>query len=259
MKFLRLPLLAGGVLLGLSLFCGDGDMPTGANRIVLFPLHKAVLSANVESVIVRHCGQEGEPIKKDAPLAELDDRIYRQKMERAEASVAAATLESAHTQKNLKRAEDLFQRGIIGQDVLDRAKFDKEDADVKLQIAQVERKMAEINLASCKISGPFSGRIVKWALQEHEYVRPGQPVCEFIDDSRLLAIVHLPSSESPSLRKGMKRNIKIDETGSTHAGVIYEIASVVDPVSRTIEVKFIIDNADRKLNAGMSGVLNDGR
>ena len=259
MNFLRWSLIAGISLVGPALFGGVGDSPASSSRIVLFPLRKAVLSTNVESVVARHCGQEGEAVKENAPLAELDDRVYQQRLERAEAAVTAATLEAAHAEKNLKRAEDLFQRGTIGQDMLDRARFDKDDAGIKLKIAQVERKAAEINLASCRISVPFAGRIVKWAVQEHEYVRPGQPVCEVIDDSRLLAIVHLPSSEVPSLRKGMKRSIKIDETGSLHTGVIYEIASVIDPVSRTIEVKFIIDNADRKLNAGMSGAIDYAR
>ena len=49
--------------------------------------------------------------------------------------------------------------------------------------------------------------------------------------------------------------IKIDETGTCHEGEVYKISGVIDPGSRTFEIKALLDNRNGVLSAGMSGAL----
>ena len=41
----------------------------------------------------------------------------------------------------------------------------------------------------------------------------------------------------------------------SHKGKIYKISGVIDPGSRTFEIKVLLDNSKGTLAAGMSGVL----
>jgi len=92
-------------------------------------------------------------------------------------------------------------------------------------------------------------------VQDFEYVRTSQPIMEIIDDHQLLAVMYLPSIRKKDMKLGTDMMFRIDETGTTHSGRVYEIAGQIDARSRTFEVKALIDNHNRKLTAGMSGVL----
>jgi multidrug efflux pump subunit AcrA (membrane-fusion protein) len=66
--------------------------------------------------------------------------------------------------------------------------------------------------------------------------------------------MHFPSKEKNKIKEGMPLKFKIDETGKTYTGKVYEISGDIDPGSRTFQVKALIDNKAKKLSAGMSGV-----
>ncbi|MEA1926938.1 MAG: HlyD family efflux transporter periplasmic adaptor subunit, partial [Candidatus Auribacterota bacterium] len=106
---------------------------------------------------------------------------------------------------------------------------------------------------------PFNGRLVEKLVNEYEYVRTGQPLMKIIDDNQLLAVMHLPSSEKNKIKLGQAMKIKIDETKTSHQGKIYKISGVIDPGSRTFEIKVLLDNKKGSLSAGMSGILEKNK
>lgn len=210
-------------------------------KVVLFPFKRAIISAIINTSVKEYLFKEGESFSEGDIIVKLDDAIYNHRFIKAK---TYSTFATKVYQNNLNLAE----KGGIGQYELEKSKFENEAAEAEMKIAQIE-------LDACTIKAPFSGSLVKKIAREYEFVRIGQPVVEIINDYQLLAVMHLPSTQRESVRKGQKIQFRIDETGTFSTGKIYEISAEIDPRSRTFELKILIDNKDRKLSAGMSGVM----
>ena len=224
-------------------------------KIVLFPYRRAVIPSLVDSVINKYNVKEGESFKKGEIIAQLDDRTYRQVLNKAISTEKESKANCLFAEKYYKSSLNLFKKGFQGEEQLNKAKLDFEIAKSKLNAAEAQRALIELQLNACTIKAPFDGRLIKKAIQEHEFVRSGQPFMSIIDDNKLLAVMHLPSHQKNVIKIGDKIKMRVDETKTVHTGSVYEISGEIDPGSRTLEIKAIINNNPGKLTAGMSGVL----
>ncbi len=226
-----------------------------ATKIVLFPYRKAVIASRIDSVITRYSYKPGENFAKGASIVKLDSGQYRQVLLKAEATMLEAETQLRFSEKVYRRNMGLYQDGALGNQELERSKMDNEIAKSKLRLVRATLKMARINVNYCNITAPFAGKLIRKIIFEHEFVKTGQPVMEIIAVHKLLAFMHLPSSQINAVKIGAKMKFRIDETGVEHQGTVYEIAGVIDPGSRTFEVKAVLDNKNQSLAPGMSGVL----
>jgi membrane fusion protein, multidrug efflux system len=251
-----LPLLfLSGVSFGEAPTADTPNAVSSAIKVVLFPYREAVISNTVTANVQEYKFKEGERFKEGDVLVRLDDRLYRQTKVKAEAQCAEAKAAQAFAEENLKRNQTLFERSAVGKSEVEQSRLDRENASAKLASAEASVKMAAIDLDACQIKAPFAGRMAKRSVKEHEFVTVGHPVVEILDDSQLLADMHLPAAMRPSVAPADELECKIDETNTVHKGKVYEIGGRIDYESRTFEVKVKIDNKDGKLSAGMSGIL----
>lgn len=239
----------------ICLLAAPGRAAGEETRTVLFPLRQAVLSSRIESVIVKHQFRDGETFARGAVLTSFDRRAAKEKLARAQSTERESRASLAFAKRSLEIATDLNKKGMQGQQELERAILEVEVSAARLQAAEALLRIAEQELADCEIRAPFDGRVVRRLAQEYEFVRVGQQVLQVIDDHELLAVLHLNSELRNQVKLGETRSIKVDETGTVHAGPIVEISGDIDAGSRTFEIKVKLANADRKLTAGMSGVL----
>ena len=228
------------------------DLPV---KVVIFPFRQAVIPALTESRVLKYHFHEGEKFPVGKILAQLDKTVYKQRLLKIEASLKEAKASLTFAQKNAKRAKDLFNKGVHGHTELEKAELEAEIAEAKYLSAKASHIVAKRELALCDIIAPFNGRLVERLVNEYEYVRTGQPLMKIIDDNQLLAVMHLPSNEKNKIKLGQPMKVKIDETQTSHQGKIYKISGVIDPGSRTFEIKVLLDNKKGSLSAGMSGVL----
>jgi len=224
-------------------------------KIVLFPIKKAVISAKIDANVEQYKVKEGEAFRQGDVIATLEPSYYQQLFNRAEAQWKEKDSALKFAVTNAARNEDLFAKGVLGSKELEQGRLERETAEAQMQFAKANMEMAKLNLNDCKIIAPYDGRLSKRQVQEFEYVRTSQPIMEIIDDHQLLAVMYLPSSRKKDIKLGTDMEFRIDETGTTHSGRVYEIAGQIDARSRTFEVKTLIDNHNRTLTAGMSGVL----
>lgn len=224
-------------------------------KIVLFPFRKAVIAARIDSVITQYNYQIGQHFDKGASIVKLDSRQHHQTFLKAKAADLEADTQFQFRQKVHKNNMQLYNDGALGIQELERGKMEMEVARSKHKLAQATVKMAELKVNFCTIRAPFAGKLIRKDIFEHEFVKIGQPIMEIIDNHKLLAFMHLPSSRINTVKIGAKMKFRIDETGAEHEGEVYEIAGVIDPGSRTFEVRAVLDNQNQILAPGMSGVL----
>jgi RND family efflux transporter MFP subunit len=130
--------------------------------------------------------------------------------------------------------------------------------EVDLGRAGRQRAVAEVGaqqavLAKCNISAPFAGRIAEQKVREQQFVQPGQPLLDIIDDSVLELEFLVPSAWLVWLRVGQAFEVEIDETGQRYPARFERIGARVDPVSQSVKVAAAIDGRFPELITGMSG------
>ena len=242
------------LLFPVSVYAASNDSDR-STKIVLFPYRKAVIAARIDSVITTYNYKPGEKFTKGVSIVKLDNSQYRQVLLKAKAVLLEAETQLRFSEKVFQRNMELYRDGALGNQELERSKTDNEIAKSKIRLVRATLKMAQLNVNFCNITAPFAGKLIRKIIFEHEFVKTGEAVMEIIDDHKLLAFMHLPSSRINAVKTGAKMTFRIDETGVKHEGVVYEIAGMIDPGSRTFEVKAVLDNKAQTLAPGMSGVL----
>src|SRR4030042_1698216 len=102
---------------------------------------------------------EGNSARKGDVLAVLDDRDYKQALEKAQASFE-------QTRFNYGRYEKLYNSRSI-------SKMQFEGYEVVYKTAKADLEMAKLNLEHTKIIAPFDGIIAKRYAQHGSFVGPG--------------------------------------------------------------------------------------
>lgn len=90
-------------------------------------------------------------------------------------------------------------------------------------------------------------------MREQQFVQPGQPLLEILDDSVLELEFIVPSKWMAWVKPGYAFQVRIDETGRSYPAKVQRVGARVDPVSQSIKLSATIDGRFPELVSGMSG------
>lgn len=196
----------------------------------------AQLAARIEAIPV----DVGDRFQRSAPLV-----VFDCKLEKAERAKLLMGLEAAREIHAANRR--LMEFKSISE--VEAAVSGAREKEARAQVA-----VAEARIALCVIAAPFDGRVVKRLANPHEYVTPGQPVLEILEDRALRLELLVPSLWGAWLKRGAPFTVRIEETGRAYAARVRSFGARIDPVSQTLEVWADLDSAHDDLLSGMSGV-----
>ena len=224
-------------------------------KVVLFPFREAILSTQIDGVVVKYNFRGGERFKKSDVLLKLDDKKYNNDLQRMRSLMKEAELNANYTRQKWEDNKRLFKEDLQSEIEVIKSELDAKVGAERYQTAQINYADALLQLAFCTIKAPFDGTVEKLLTREFETVRNGQPLISIIDDNQLLAVMNLPTVELPKIKIGIPVTFKVHENGRVGTGSVFEIAGRADHRSETIEIKVLIDNAEHHFSAGMSGTL----
>ena len=224
-------------------------------KVVLFPFREAILSTQIDGVVVKYNFRGGERFKKSDVLLKLDDKKYNNDLQRMRSLMKEAELNANYTRQKWEDNKRLFKEDLQSEIEVIKSELDAKVGAERYQTAQINYADALLQLAFCTIRAPFDGTVEKLLTREFETVRSGQPLISIIDDNQLLAVMNLPPAGLPKIKIGIPVTFKVQENGKTVTGSVFEIAGRADHRSETIEIKVLIDNAEHHFSAGMSGTL----
>jgi membrane fusion protein (multidrug efflux system) len=167
--------------------------------------------------------EEGDEVKKDQPLARLEDSEVRLAEIRARVNrdkIAAS----------LKRAESMLKEQLLSDEEHENVRFQFEAADA-------EWKLAKIRLEDTVITAPIAGTIALRNLKAGMNVTPAQPLFRIVDFDSLIATVFVPELEMGNLEIGQQVVIVADAVPEKDFECrVKRISPVVDPGSGTVKV-----------------------
>ena len=195
------------------------------------PAASAKIAAPVAGIISQWFCEEGQRVKKGAPLLVLDSRA-------ADDQVAKAKVALAFAQKNAARKQQLQPGATISQKLYDDAQQLLEGAQADLQTAQTQR-------ALLTVTAPMSGVITAVHFRVGEAVSPSSVLADILDGQRLAIVLHVPSAEAADVRLGQSVSLSSGKTDG-QAGAVSFISQQIDPLTDTVLVRVTPNNNDLK-------------
>jgi multidrug efflux pump subunit AcrA (membrane-fusion protein) len=157
-------------------------------RAQLMPRRYTTVAAEIGAKISQLPFQEGAAFRAGDKLVGFDCSLQQAQLDKAQAELESA----GHTFKSNQRLAELNSVGMLELD-LSRAAVAKARAEVSGNQAV---------LSKCNVAAPFSGRIAEQKAREQQFVQPGQPLLDIIDDSVLELEFLVPSNWLSWLRPG---------------------------------------------------------
>ncbi|MDQ1303987.1 MAG: Efflux transporter periplasmic adaptor subunit [Pseudomonadota bacterium] len=121
----------------------------------------------------------------------------------------------------------------------------------KLEAARAELTRAELDLEYMHIRAPFNGMVQERTVEIGDYVRAGDPVATFVDNTQLIVTGSIAEQDAGFLRVGTLATAHL-VTGEVVSGKIRYIAPVADEATRTFTVELELPNPAGKLPAGVT-------
>jgi len=224
------------------------------------------VKAEVIGRVTRFEKEEGAHVEAGEAVAWVDDENYRLALLQAqtgvkvaEAGLERAQLMEAHSRAELERADNLLKSGGITDRDRKAAQLAERDAAAQVTIAkaQIEQARAALDLAQkhirdTVIRAPIAGEIQRKSANTGAYVEAPTPVLTIVDNTRLELECSVASADLAPLRSGQRVPFSVNSyPGVTFAGRVVEINPAVDEQTRSARVRIQVENAGRKLKAGM--------
>ena len=200
----------------------------------------------------------GQAVKPGTLLAQLASPDFGI----AQADTAKAQADVRLTQKALQRQRELFEAGIIARKDLDQAEADSARAQAESQRAEARTRLysgatGSVNQQLALLAG-LNGVVVERNLNPGQELRPdqsgpGMPALFVVTDPTSLWVqIDARESEVGTLKPGAMFELLIPTLpGQKFEGHVTAASDYIDPATRTIKVRGVVSNPDRKLKAEM--------
>ena len=224
------------------------------------PTRSVNISADTQGRVTNLAVNEGDRVKRDQFLLQIDPRNLRTAVQRTEASLAAAksqmeqlrlSLESARVavkqaEENLKRQQELSKGGLTTREMLERTEHELKirQADLRSQEQQVKTQelrmqqesataeSARFDLSKVRIESPIDGIVTRRNIEEGETVvvgtmnNAGTVLLTIADMSVIQAEVDVDETDIPTIQIGQRAKITIDALpGKPFTGKVTEIGN----------------------------------
>lgn len=171
-----------------------------------------VAPEGVSGKVIRVAVKEGDRVKKDDVLIELDHRVSEAQLERAKAKADQA-------QKELDRISAIVKQHGLPPRELDIATSNSQTADA-------EMKLAQIALDNTTLRSPTDGVIIQKSTEEGDIVEAGQTLLTISDVDHAWVAANIEETSVGLIKPGQPVHITVDE-GGTLEGKVLEVRDSV--------------------------------
>lgn len=201
---------------------------------------EATVVARTEGVVVTLLVEEGQYVKANQPLLQLDDQRLALEVQRAEANLEQ--LRSAY-----ERTKTMYDKQLVSQQTFDQARLDFENQNVAVQLAQLE-------LAYATIRAPISGWVSARHVNTGNMVRTHDPVFDITNLADLRAELYVPERDLSKLEIGQPATLTFDALPTqSFTGRVDLISPVVDASTGTFKVTVAVRDPSQTIKPGMFG------
>jgi len=209
------------------------------------PIADVALSPAVAGLVSAWRFKEGDFVKQDEVIIELDNRLETLEVERRK-------LAMENRKADWDALQTLFKKSSIS---VKKEDLDKAETDYRIAVA--EHQMATEQLRKRKIIAPCAGYVVEIVRDVGEACEAYQPLVRVVDPRQCYFVCNVEANAASRLRLDQAVKLKIEAAGEPAAvgGKVVFLSPVVDPASGLRKVKVLFDNAEHRISPGVAGKL----
>jgi multidrug efflux system membrane fusion protein len=221
--------------------------------------------ARVTGYLVAMPFKEGSLVKKDEILFEIDDRPYKDDLDKAKGEVERnkASLVKAQADLDIALETAKLNPGAVSKQEIAKRTGTRDEAAGALKVAEATEARAQLNYDWCKVRTPIDGQVSRYNLTLGNLATQDTTVLTTVvsqdpiygtfdvDEQTMLQVLRriMPRKVNPLLDKGVPVYLAVaDEEGFPHEGHVNFANNVVSASTGTISVRGVFANP-----AGPSG------
>jgi cobalt-zinc-cadmium efflux system membrane fusion protein len=207
----------------------------------------------------------GNTVKEGDVLAILNSAELGQ----AQLAYLKARSQSALEQRNVERAKLLLSADVIGTAELQRRENALEMAQAEMRAAADQLKVLGMSGASLQriaqtgsidsvkpVTATSAGIVVERKVTQGQVVAPSDPMFTIADLSHLWVVAEVPEQQTANVQVGQEVAIEIPALNGEHvAGRLVYISNTVNPETRTVLVRTVVNNKDGRLKPAMLATM----
>ncbi len=121
-------------------------------------------------------------------------------------------------------------------------------------LAYIDRSEAGLTFALTPVETTIDGTVKKIMIEYGDYVTPQLPLFQIIDIGSIEVVVNIPEKDISKIKPGIRSVITVVAYPERDFfGKVSKVSPVLDPLSRTLEARILINNENRFLKPGMFG------
>ncbi|EJL05201.1 efflux transporter, RND family, MFP subunit [Pseudomonas fluorescens Q2-87] len=196
------------------------------------------LAFRIGGKVSRRLVEEGQRVKANQPLAELDPEDVRLQLEATRAQVAAA-----EANLSLVRAERDRYKTLMDRQMVSRSQYDNAENLYRSGAARLKQIKAEFDVASNQASysvlrAPQDGVVARRSVEVGQVVSAGQTVFTLATDGEREVLISLPEQSFGRFKIGQPVSVELwSQPDQRFSGRIRELSPAADPRSRTFAAR----------------------
>ena len=212
---------------------------------------------------------EGKEVKEGDVLFVIDQREYKDALDRAEAELTRARTQATLAKSEADRAEPLVKENAISREEYDARVSGSAEANAAIQAAEAAVRTAKLNLEWTRVRAPISGRISRAEVTAGNVVQGGAPEPTLLTTivSMDPVYVYFEGDEQAYLRynqlarDGTRPSSRVarnpvrmglaNEAGYPHTGYVDFVDNQLNPNTGTIRARAVFSNKDRFFTPGL--------
>ncbi len=258
-----------------------------AGRVGVDENHTATVGAITEGRIVRILANVGDQVHARQDLAHLHSReahMARAGYAKAQARLNQLQAELDYSRKLRERVENLYKLKAASLEQLQRAETDLRQAEMAVVVARaelgsIEEQLRELGVTAegafeeyghgqtaepgeydegevISVTAPLKGSVLKRMVSAGSVVTPADDLFVISDLSRLWVVAAMPEKYLPMIKVGQDVSLTVRAYGQRpFPARITLVGDVLDPVTRTAQVRCVLDNSSGELKPEMYATI----
>lgn len=208
----------------------------------------------------------GDTVVAGQPLA----RITSPELTQAQLAYLRAASRTVLTEKAAERARHLLAADVIAMAEVERRESELEVARAELEAAKDQLRLLGVDstvlkdlakegriLPSVTINASRSGTVISRNVIIGQVVQPADPLFGVADLSSVWVVGDVPEQIARNVQVGQHVEIHVPALGDkTFDGLIIFVADTVNPLTRTVMVRTMVENPQRRLKPDMLATMH---
>lgn len=232
-----------------------GDMNIYLNQIgTVTPLATVTVKSRVAGQILSVNFKEGQTVKVNQSLFEIDPKPYQAQLKQYEGQLARDQATLANARTTLQRYHALFTQGVIANQDLDNQQALYRQAQGAIENDEGLIDSVKVNLAYCQVLSPLTGRIGLRLVDPGNYVQATDNLVVVTQLQPISVIFSVPEDNIQEIMKEMNGSDSVpvqvwnrDFSTRLAEGFLLTFDNEVDQSTGTVKLRAQFANEDNEL------------